>query len=327
MKLQTAIILSVAATLSSCSAIQSLQNTLTTRGSEATAVEQPKQASKETPSAPTVVKTDDAERAVMPALEKDCLDEAINNTNPENIVMSQSKYAPLLEGEWYIISVKNKKIDRDENMPYIYFETKTGNFYANNGCNTLNGSYTLSDQEELQFHNVLATMQFCPDVDFDGDINEVISDGKTWNIALSTTETEHFIDIIKGEKSIMRLRRGISGYIDGHWSVENIAGVKKLTINADIFLDTRELKLHGNSGCNYFNGAIYLDYRIDNSVDFSDIIITSAACPDMDQETALLVSLQQAAMAIPDGEDRLFILDDNNNHLLTLKRIEQVKKN
>ena len=335
MKLHTILILATAASMSSCSVFQSLQQSLSVRGDETGVVEKPVETpstpeltpatTATTPSTTTVVKTE-AEKVDLYSLKQERIDNAKSKAEPEAVVMPESKYASILEGEWYIISVKNKKIDRDEDMPYIYFETKTGNFYANNGCNTLNGSYSLSVENTLQFHNVLSTMQFCPDVDFEGDINSVISDEKSWNIALTEHDGERFIDFIKGEKSVMRLRRGLTGNIDGLWSIESIAGVKKLTIEADIFFDTRELKLHGNSGCNYFNGEIYLDHRIANAVDFSDIIITSAACPDMDQETALLVALQQAAIAVSDGEDHLVIFDDNSSPLLTLKRIHQNKK-
>ncbi len=226
-----------------------------------------------------------------------------------------------LGGQWSIIQVGATVIDRDENMPYITFVPGSAAFYANNGCNTLNGSYSVNGKDEITFHNVLTTMRYCADVKFDSMINTIIADGVTTRLRMSEVGQESFVDFIgEGGKQLMRLRRGNLEFLNGRWTVESITGLDKLEVPADIFFDLAELKLHGNTGCNFVNGEIYLDHRRSNAVDFSRMGTTRMACPYTSQETAMLVALEQAASAISDGNDRVMLLDFDGKKLMTLKR-------
>lgn len=229
--------------------------------------------------------------------------------------------AASLEGEWQIIQVGTHVIDRDEDMPYIVFEPATASFYANNGCNTLNGMFTLDGRDVITFHNVLSTMRLCQDTTFDNEINVIISDNAETALKMSTIGKETYVDFVTPSgKIIMRLRRGNLDFLNGNWEVESISGLSKLEVPADIFFDLGELKLHGNTGCNYVNGTIYLDHRRSNAVDFSNMITTRMACPYNDQQTAMLVALEQTESAISDGADRVMFLDANGRNLMTLRR-------
>ncbi|MDE6300884.1 MAG: META domain-containing protein [Muribaculaceae bacterium] len=226
-----------------------------------------------------------------------------------------------LGGEWQIVLVGTNEIDRDEDMPYIVFDPSASSFYANNGCNTLNGMYTLDGKDDITFHNVLSTMRLCPDTTFDNEINVIISDNATTHLRMSDVGKETFIDFLtEGGKTLMRMRRGNLDFLNGNWDVVSIAGISEMQVPADIFFDLGELKLHGNTGCNYINGNIYLDHRRSNAVDFSNMITTRMACPYNDQQTAMLVALEQTESAISDGADRVMFLDANGRNVMTLKR-------
>lgn len=231
-----------------------------------------------------------------------------------------------IAGEWTIVQVGSTSIDRDEDMPYINFVPETGQFYANNGCNTLNGSYTVSSDDVLQFYGVLSTMKYCADVKFDTEINMIITDNKPSKFTCTTVGSESFIDILDAQgRSVMKLRRGDLSFLNGHWEVKSISGLEKLEAPADIFFDVAELKLHGNTGCNYFNGDMYLDHRRSNAVDFSNMGITRMACPYTAQETAMLVALEQTASVINGGCDQVMLLDADGKQLMTLHRIPMDK--
>jgi len=224
-------------------------------------------------------------------------------------------------GEWSIIMVNGVTIDRDEGMPYITFEPSKSFFYANNGCNTVNGSYSLNAADEVTFFNVLTTMRYCADVKFDNMINTIIADNVSTKLRMSEVGQETFVDFLgEGGKTIMRLRRGNLDFLNGQWNVESIAGVDKLKVPADVFFDLAELKLHGNTGCNFVNGTIYLDHRRANAVDFSNMGTTRMACPYTSQETAFLVALEQTVSAVSDGSDKVLFLDENGKVLMTLRR-------
>ena len=62
----------------------------------------------------------------------------------------------VLNGEWIIVSAGGKSIETIDEMPYLTFEKSTGKFYASNGCNVLNGTFTLDDGF---FESVLSYLQ------------------------------------------------------------------------------------------------------------------------------------------------------------------------
>lgn len=247
-------------------------------------------------------------------------------TTPDKTAQAKtiSDFDCRIGGEWTIIQVGKISIDRDENMPYVIFEPSKHQFYASNGCNTLNGSYTVDSLQQISFHNVLSTLRACPDVEYENAINALISENPV-RIKFSEIGSESFIDFLNKEgQSAMRMRRGNLEYLNGQWDVESISGLKKLDTPASIFFDITELKLHGNTGCNIVNGDIYLDHRRPNSVDFSNMMTTRMACPYETQQTAMLVALEECAYAINDGTDKVILLNSEGKILMTLKKADHV---
>lgn len=239
---------------------------------------------------------------------------------PEPADLPDTEIAREIAGEWVIISVGDTAIDRDEDMPYIIFEPSTGMFYAYNGCNNLTGSFSLTDKDQLILGPGASTMKYCAEVQFDHEINVALS---TENIRLKMSHNgpETFLDVCHNNQSIMRLRRGDLSFLNGNWAVDAINGLDQLEVEATLFIDINQHRIHGNTGCNYFNGDIYLDHRIGNAVDFSNLGVTRMACPHTAQETAMLVALEQAYTVAPQGHDRVIILDDQGVALLTLRRL------
>lgn len=234
----------------------------------------------------------------------------------------QSALAANLAGEWSIIRAGDIVIDRDEDMPYITFEPDEGRFYASNGCNTINGSYKVNSKDDIEFFGVLSTMRYCGDVPYELAINSVIADNHPSRLTVTTVSAETFIDFTDASgKSVMRIRRGDQAFLNGNWKVVSINGLDKLEVPADVFFDLGELTLHGNTGCNYFNGKIYLDHRRSNAVDFSNMGTTRMACPYTAQETAMLVALEQSATAVRRGDDLVVLLDSEGRELMTLSRL------
>lgn len=241
----------------------------------------------------------------------------------ESKVTMRTGLARNLGGEWTIIQVGATGIDRDEDMPYIIFQPSTAQFFANNGCNTLNGTYAVDDNDNVTFNNILTTLRFCHDVDFENKINAVITENVPVKVRITEVGQESFADFIDAQgKSVMRMRRGNLEFLNGHWNVESVAGLGKLEAPAHIFFDLNELKLNGDTGCNMVMGSIYLDHRQSNAVDFSNMGTTRMACPAPieKQQTAILVSLEETASAISDGRDKVMLLGSDGRILMTLAR-------
>lgn len=237
-----------------------------------------------------------------------------------------SALARNLGGQWSIIQVGSTTIDSDDNMPYIIFQPSSAQFYANNGCNTLNGAYSVSPDDVISFHNVLSTMRLCPEVTYDNQINTIIADNAPCKLRMTDVANETFIDFVTSTgKTIMRIRRGNLSFLDGQWNVKTVSGLESLVAPADIFIDLTELKIHADTGCNMVNGSIYLDHRAANAIDFSELNSTRMACPPpMDkQQTAILVALEETTSAISDGADKVMLLGSDGRLLMTLSRAAQ----
>ena len=49
-------------------------------------------------------------------------------------------------------------------------------------------------------------------------------------------------------------------------------------------------------------------------------------CPDMEQEAAILLALEETASAIQGSEGRVMLLDQTGKELMSLRKIETVKE-
>lgn len=217
---------------------------------------------------------------------------------------------PILEGEWTIKSVGITDIVREENVPYITFVNADNAFYANNGCNVLNGVFTIENGDKITFHNVLSTMKYCPDTPFDTQINEVLADANTVKVDVDRLggETYLYLNNSLGHR-VMTLRRHSLSFLNGNWRVTEINGEKFDDDEMTIFFDIAEKKIHGNTGCNFFNGDIYIDPVVPNAINFSAMGVTRRACPKGDQERKLLVALEETTVGL-DGKDGKALLTD-----------------
>lgn len=245
----------------------------------------------------------------------------VTKTEPEKTELS--KLQQVVGGSWTIIKIGDKVIDRDEDMPYIVFEPGENRFYANNGCNTLNGGYTIYG-DNVTFHNVLTTLRYCEDVDFDHEINVIISDETETELAVSEDGNQTILDFVTSTgKVLMRCRRGNLEFLNGQWDIVKVGALSDLAAPATVFFDLTDMKLHGNTGCNFINGEIYLDHRKPNAVDFSNIITTLRACQWPEQQTAILVALEETEAVISDGTDKADLIGANGEILLQLKKAKQ----
>ena len=112
-------------------------------------------------------------------------------------------------------------------------------------------------------------------------------------------------------------------FLNGNWQVTSIDGNPVENDECTVFFDISELKIHGNTGCNFFNGKIYIDPARTNSIDFSDMGTTRVACPNAAQESAMLVALESTTTARSGRDGRVAVLlDSEGNELMTLKRIQ-----
>lgn len=233
--------------------------------------------------------------------------------------------APTLDiltgGQWSVASVGETQINAEDEQPYIAFDND-GRFYANDGCNILNGDYTIRANGNITFDHVLSTMKYCPDVETAPSVAETFKDGSVYTTDCRRIGQETYLYLKSASgKAIATLRRHNMEFLNGNWLITSAEGKNIDDEEANIFIDIPELKVHGNTGCNYFNGVIYIDPSRSNAIDFSQMGLTRMACPKGDQERVIMVALERAASAIAGkNSDTVLLLDNAGKKVMTLKK-------
>ena len=112
----------------------------------------------------------------------------------------------------------------------------------------------------------------------------------------------------------------------GMWRIDKINGNEIEGSNLEIVVDVPELKIHGKTGCNIFNGDIGLDRNKDWFIQFQNIIVSRMKCEDskMAVERDFMVALEETEIIKREnGGKTIRLLDRNKKEVLLLKRIQQ----
>lgn len=141
----------------------------------------------------------------------------------------------LTGGRWTIVSVGDMQINAEDEQPYIHFDNN-GRFYASDGCNVVNGDYTVRSNGEMAFANVLSTMKYCPDVEYAPAIGALLTDGNHPKIDCKTIGQDTYLYFNDGNgKNVATYRRHNMEFLNGNWAIVSAEG-KRSTMKRRISL-------------------------------------------------------------------------------------------
>ena len=236
--------------------------------------------------------------------------------NPVDLTMTQA-----LNGEWTIQEVHGQKINGDE-RPYVNFESSTGNFYGSNGCNILNGNFTVKSGNKIEFSNVISTMKMCENAPYEYLINTAID--QATGFILDKKGNESYLQLTSPGNStpLLVLRRHNLDYLNGAWRVISIDGHRVTAADMKFVIDIPQLTIHGNAGCNIMNGQILIDPDQANSIQFNNLITTRMMCPDIQQETEFLGALEEVTNCADLGNGRVALRDNSGKDKIVILSID-----
>lgn len=228
----------------------------------------------------------------------------------------------VVTGDWTIDSVNGAPLPADVSA-YLKFVPKEKRVYGNNGCNTINATYSYDPAEhKLSFSDALSTLRICniPSA-ADEQISLAIENTRSysWNHE-NDRYFLHFFD--ESGRQVLTLMHQTFDFLNGTWGVAEIDGEPVDNKDMQLVIDIDESKIHGNTGCNILNGAIDIDMETANTIAFHDIITTRMACPNPEQQTRLIVALEDAAHAKPVDSNTVVLLNLLHKPVLTLKRLQ-----
>lgn len=226
-----------------------------------------------------------------------------------------------LGGEWNIINIGNKNVSTTERA-YINIDLSSHRMYGCNGCNVINASLTASADGAVSFSDIISTRMSCPDSQ---------TPERTVMKALEETASFKIYDINgvnflylfnSAGNTLASLRRQSIDFINGAWTVKEINGISTSSEQVRLVIDTEQLKIHGNTGCNIVNGTIYIDPEKVGAVQFQELISTMKSCPDMQLETELLVALEETCYCQQISETEIQLLNHYREVAVTLTRLD-----
>ena len=228
-----------------------------------------------------------------------------------------------INGEWTIYSVRGNIITGEE-RPYINFDLAANRMYGNNGCNVLNATLKLTPPSSLQFEDFITTMRMCVDAQYEYLINLALADVRGYQLRNVGPDTYLDLTDEKGT-TLVTLRRHNMEFLNGPWSIVTLNDTAMPKEGEDkaasIVIDIPQLRVHGNTGCNVFNGSLFIDPDKKRSMQFSHMAITRMYCGPDSRETELLVALEAAESAKQIDADTVELYDASGKPLMTLKKI------
>ena len=201
-----------------------------------------------------------------------------------------------LSGEWNIVEINGEKVTA-ESVPYLGLDMDAKRLYGNAGCNRIMGSleYDSVCPGKIHFGSVAATRMMCPDMETEQKV-------------LAALEK---VTACSGDKTSLSLNDIVSVSGTELGQMENVPFLA---------FDVAGKRVHGNAGCNVVNGGFSQEEGNPNSIQFTQMISTMMACPDMETERKVLDALGNVRSFGFDEDGMLVLSDENGQELVVLDK-------
>lgn len=247
--------------------------------------------------------------------------ESLHSGHSQTQFSAQDLENGVITGDWTIEEVGGDRVNPDT-PAYLKFVPKEKRVYGNNGCNTINAEYLYNPEEHsLSFTNLLSTMRLCQSMyAMDDRINHALNHTVSYN--WTHEGEEYYLSFFDADgNKLMTLMHQSFDFLNGAWCVEKIEEDYINDPEMRLVIDIDELKIHGNTGCNLFNGEIDIDMETANTINFHNIVTTRMACENPENQTRLIVALEDVAHAKPIDASTVLLVNLLRQPVLTLKRL------
>lgn len=239
-------------------------------------------------------------------------DTAVSTTLPADFTIN---------GEWTIYSVRGNLV-KGEERPYITFDLAAKRFYGSNGCNIINGDIAAGADKALKLDNIISTMKMCADDQYSYLINLALNDVTRYAARQEGSVT--FLDMQNAQgQTILVLRRHNMDFLNGAWKVDTLNGTPlHEEQDGTLVVNIPDRLIHGTTGCNIYNGKLFIDPDKRRSMQFADLVTTRMMCAPDSRETEFLLALEAVETGKLTGTDTAALYDQQGKTLFTLTRIE-----
>ncbi len=228
-----------------------------------------------------------------------------------------------LSGEWNIVEINGEKVTA-ESVPYLGLDMDAKRLYGNAGCNRIMGSleYDSVCPGKIHFGSVAATRMMCPDMETEQKVLAALEkvtacSGDKTSLSLNDAEGKTVMMLEKRQRPQVSVED-----LNGEWNIVSVSGTELGQMENVPFLafDVAGKRVHGNAGCNVVNGGFSQEEGNPNSIQFTQMISTMMACPDMETERKVLDALGNVRSFGFDEDGMLVLSDENGQELVVLDK-------
>lgn len=219
-------------------------------------------------------------------------------------------------GTWIVKTAGRHEVIGDEPVE-LTFDLTNDRIYGNDGCNVINGSFTLGDENALQFGSLISTTKACRPEVTDQAVLRAIDRTRSYK---RTDDRDLSIKLCdRRGRTVMTLVKRMAYLLNGPWKVTAINNTLITGKQPTIVIDIPEAKISGFTGCNRLFGHIALD-DTPYGITFGQIASTRKACPDTETEPALLSALDRVTGFYPIDNNHIVLYQFPEMPLVTLEK-------
>ncbi|HCY00908.1 MAG TPA: heat-shock protein [Bacteroidales bacterium] len=220
--------------------------------------------------------------------------------------------------KWELTLLDGKAV-RIEKPIYLELtdDNKVGGFM---GCNRLGGDYTIENDNQIRFSNLITTRMACSELVLETQVLKMLN-----TVDNFTIDNEKLMLSIGSGKPLATFHRmRDDAIVNKYWKLKKLGDQEiKMAKNQEReqhFTLRSDNTISGFAGCNHFSGSYEL--KEENRIVFNEnMAVTMMACPDVEvNERAFLKVFKQADNYSIDG-DTLFLNEGERGSIATFEAV------
>ena len=189
-----------------------------------------------------------------------------------------------LQGEWELLSIRDKKMMINGPIPTLAFDLKTNQLSGNNNCNNYTGKIVKLTSSLIETGEIATTKKMCRDMQISAEYMAAFNSTKSYKIE-GNTLTLYDAD---NRRVLTYVNTKADYRINDIWVTVRINGnpINRMVKSPQLEVNLEKMTISGNDGCNTYMANIK---QITNKkIELEPIASTMKACIHM--ETATMYS-------------------------------------
>ncbi len=229
-------------------------------------------------------------------------------------------HRPSLVAHWQLEGIHGTSIDKKITPPTLDFNLSEMKIHGNGGCNRYDGTIKQLGIKSIAFGNVLNTLSICAEVNVEGQYLGSLDKISSYEV------NDSILNLYDGQENVImsfvsHRKTDNRTKIHDIWSAVRIAGspTKGMVPVPHLEINTTEMKIYGNNGCNDYFGT--LTNLTENSISFGKIGSTRKMCPEMEVPKRYNEALLKTRTFRFDGQALIFS-DEEGEEILTFMKTD-----